>query len=88
MDNFKNDPKEIKFGMLIGNIGRLHATLADQYMERIGLYRGQAMLLLILSVQDGLTHSDRGKVGGFPSGSHEGGQTHGSIELCAPPAGS
>jgi DNA-binding MarR family transcriptional regulator len=58
MDNFKTDPKEIKFGMLVGNIGRLHATLADQYMERIGLYRGQAILLLILSVQDGLTHSE------------------------------
>jgi DNA-binding MarR family transcriptional regulator len=58
MDNFKNDPKEIKFGMLVGNIGRLHATLADQYMERIGLYRGQAILLLTLSVQDGLTHSE------------------------------
>jgi DNA-binding MarR family transcriptional regulator len=57
MDNFKNDPKEIKFGMLVGNIGRLHATLADQYMERIGLYRGQAILLMILSEQNGLTHS-------------------------------
>lgn len=57
MDNFKNDPKEIKFGMLVGNIGRLHATLADQYMDRIGLYRGQAILLLILSEENGLTHS-------------------------------
>ena len=58
MDKFKNDPKEIKFGMLVGNIGRLHATLADQYMERIGLYRGQAMLLLLLSLEDGQTHSE------------------------------
>jgi hypothetical protein len=27
-------------------------------MERIGLYRGQAILLMILSRHDGITHSE------------------------------
>lgn len=58
MDLLKNNPEEIKFGMLLANIGRLHAKQADRFMERVGLYRGQAILLKILSEKDGLTHSE------------------------------
>ena len=39
-------------------IGRLQASRTDQLMETIGLYRGQAILLMILSHHDGLMHSD------------------------------
>ena len=45
-------------GRLLANICRLHATRADQLMDQIGLYRGQAILLLILSSQDGRTHTE------------------------------
>ena len=57
MHEFKNQD-EIKIGPLMANIGRLHATRADRFMDRIGLFRGQAFLLMILSEQDGLTHSE------------------------------
>ncbi len=55
---YKNNPEEVKLGMLLANIGRLHAKRADRFMERFGLYRGQAILLKILSEKDGLTHSE------------------------------
>ena len=61
MSSFENPPEEIKIGMLMGKIGRLHATRADQVVKRIGLYRGQAILLMILSEQDGQTHSEIAK---------------------------
>jgi DNA-binding MarR family transcriptional regulator len=47
-----------ELGRLMVSVGRLHRTRADQSMERIGLYRGQAMLLMILSHGDGITHSE------------------------------
>lgn len=53
-----NLEQEIPIGRLLGNLCRLQATRADQLMEQIGLYRGQGMLLVILSRQDGLTHSE------------------------------
>ena len=49
---------EWQSGRLLANICRLHATRADQLMDQIGLYRGQAILLLILSSQDGRTHTE------------------------------
>lgn len=58
MDEFKKSPDDIRIGLLLANIGRLHSTQADRSVERIGLYRGQAILLMILSHQDGLTHSE------------------------------
>jgi DNA-binding MarR family transcriptional regulator len=54
----KQELDEIKIGGLMANIGRLHAKRAHQIMEQVGLYRGQAFLLMILSRQDGLTHSE------------------------------
>jgi MarR family transcriptional regulator, organic hydroperoxide resistance regulator len=57
MEAIKN-PEEIKPGMLLANIGRLHSKRADKYMDRFGLYRGQAILLKILKEKDGLTHSE------------------------------
>lgn len=45
-------------GRLMVNVCRLHHTRADQSMDRIGLYRGQAILLMILSQHDGMTHSE------------------------------
>jgi len=50
------DHKEL--GKLFFNIGRLQKTRADQYLEQIGLFRGQGMLLKFLSHHDGLTHSE------------------------------
>jgi len=58
MCEYKEIPGEIKIGRLLANIGRLHARRADSFMERIGLFRGQAFLLMILSKRDGLTHSE------------------------------
>jgi DNA-binding MarR family transcriptional regulator len=48
----------IPLGRLMANVCRLQATRMDQLMERIGLYRGQALLLHLLSERDGLTHSE------------------------------
>jgi DNA-binding MarR family transcriptional regulator len=45
-------------GRLLVSVCRLHHTRADQSMDKIGLYRGQARLLMILSELDGMTHSE------------------------------
>ena len=45
-------------GRLLVNVCRLHRTRADQLMDRIGLFSGQAILLAILSQQHGMTHSE------------------------------
>lgn len=58
MDDLKNLPDEVKIGPLLANIGRMHAKRADQFMEQIGLYRGQAFLLMILARREGMTHSE------------------------------
>lgn len=52
MEKFK------ELGKLLGYIGRLHSIRADRYMDQIGLYRGQGMLLKYVSHHDGLTHSE------------------------------
>lgn len=50
--------KEKSLGYLIASIARQQANQADRFMEKIGLYRGQAILLVILSENDGLSHSE------------------------------
>ncbi len=52
------DDTEQSLGQLFVNVCRLHHTKADQCVEQLGLYRGQAILLMILSEKDGITHSD------------------------------
>lgn len=56
------DPKNMPLGRLLANLGRQHAMRIDQRMEQVGLYRGQAILLLTLAEGDGkptrLTHSE------------------------------
>jgi DNA-binding MarR family transcriptional regulator len=47
-----------ELGRLLVSVCRLHHIRADQSMDRIGLYRGQARLLMTLSEQDGLSHSE------------------------------
>lgn len=47
-----------ELGRLLVSVCRLHHTRADQSMDKIGLYRGQARLLMTLSEQDGLSHSE------------------------------
>jgi DNA-binding MarR family transcriptional regulator len=47
-----------ELGRLLGSVCRLHHTRADQSMDKIGLYRGQARLLMTLSERDGMTHSE------------------------------
>jgi len=45
-------------GRLMVSVCRLHHTRADQSMDKLGLFRGQARLLMTLSEQDGLPHSE------------------------------
>jgi len=45
-------------GWLLVSVCRLHYTRVDQSMDQIGLYRGQAFLLMTLSRLDGMTHSE------------------------------
>ncbi len=52
------DTRDQSLGRLFANVSRLQATRADRYMDQIGLYRGQAILLLTLSRRDGITHSE------------------------------
>jgi DNA-binding MarR family transcriptional regulator len=47
-----------ELGQMLVSVCRLHHTRADQSMDKIGLYRGQARLLMTLSEQDGLPHSE------------------------------
>ncbi len=49
---------KLELGRLLAGGSRLHHTRADQSMDKIGLYRGQALLLMVLSEQDGLPHSE------------------------------
>jgi len=58
MREFGNCSKEMKVGKLIAGIGRLQAIRADRTLEGIGLYRGQSFLLMTLSEEEGLTHSE------------------------------
>lgn len=58
MHNDCKDSGEMKIGQLMMNIGRLHSTLADRFMEGTALFRGQAFLLMMLSHHDGMTHSE------------------------------
>jgi DNA-binding MarR family transcriptional regulator len=55
----KSDIRHLKgISHLVVCIGRLQAIRTDQLMEKFGLYRGQAILLMILSHHDGLMHSE------------------------------
>lgn len=47
-----------EMGRLLVSVCRLHHTRADQSVDKIGLFRGQAHLLMTLSWQDGMTHSE------------------------------
>jgi DNA-binding MarR family transcriptional regulator len=47
-----------RLGRLLMNVSRMRAKRADQFMEKCRLYRGQGLLLLFISDNDGLTHSE------------------------------
>jgi DNA-binding MarR family transcriptional regulator len=47
-----------RLGRLLAHVCRLHHTRADQLMDHLGLFRGQAFLLMNLSEQDNMTHSE------------------------------
>lgn len=49
---------ETRIGPLLASVCRAHAIRVDQAMECTGLYRGQAILLMVLSENDGQTHSE------------------------------
>lgn len=49
---------EQELGKLLVGLCRMHHTRADQSVERLGLFRGQAYLLMVLARHDGLTHSE------------------------------
>jgi len=54
--------EDMPLGRILANLGRTHAMRVDQRMDQIGLYRGQAILLLTLARQAErqapLTHSE------------------------------
>jgi len=58
MQPTEEHPFANRLGPLLANIGRLHSRRADSFMEHLGLYRGQAFLLMILSHHDGLAHNE------------------------------
>lgn len=58
MNDCKPNPSQMRLGQLTAFLARLQAVTTDRHMERIGLYRGQAVLLMFLSERDGLTHSE------------------------------
>ncbi len=49
---------EQELGRLLVCLSRLHRTMADRSVDAIGLFRGQSMLLMVLSRHDGITHSE------------------------------
>lgn len=53
----QSDVKE-PVGKILANLCRTRATLTDKFVDGYGIYRGQAILLMTLSNQDGITHSD------------------------------
>ena len=61
MRELSSDSDQVGLSRMLLNTGRSYVNRADHFMERIGLYRGQAILLLILSEQNGLTHSELAK---------------------------
>lgn len=56
MNHSNND--DIPLGRLMGDICRLQASRIDQFMDELGVFRSQGILLIILSDHDGLTHSE------------------------------
>ncbi len=47
-----------KLGRLLSSVCRLYRTRADRAMDKLGLYRGQGVLLMTLAQQDGMTQSE------------------------------
>lgn len=58
MTELINDLEKMPVGKLLAYIGRMQSIRTDRYMDSTGLFRGQALLLMTLADQDGLTHSE------------------------------
>jgi len=58
LEDQRNNLSEFPIGKLFAFVARQQAIQTDRLMEGLGLYRGQAFLLMTLSGQDGLTHSE------------------------------
>ncbi len=56
MNHYNHD--DIPLGRLLGDTCRLQAIRIDQLMDELGVFRSQAIVLIILSEHDGLTHSE------------------------------
>jgi DNA-binding MarR family transcriptional regulator len=50
-----------ELGQFFVAVARLHRTRADQVLNAIGLYSGQAFLLAVLSGEEGITHTEVSK---------------------------
>lgn len=50
--------KREQLGKLLASVCRTNGTKADYFFKQLGIFRGQAFLLKILSEKDGLTHSE------------------------------
>ncbi len=53
-----DENRDPNIGHLFMHIARLLASRADRSLDKFGLYRGQAGLLMMLSDREGLTHSE------------------------------
>lgn len=49
---------EKSIGRLIGDINRLQGTQADKLMDSLGLFRAQGFILMVVSDNEGITHSE------------------------------
>jgi DNA-binding MarR family transcriptional regulator len=58
MENMMSLDEKETLGRLLSNVCRIHGTKADHFLDQVGIYRGQAFLLKILSQKDGMTHSE------------------------------
>lgn len=47
-----------KLGQLLMHVCRSRGKVADQFMDQNNLYRGQSFMLMFLSKNEGLTHSN------------------------------
>lgn len=47
-----------RIGHLLMKICRARGKMADQFMEKSGIFHGQGMMLMFISAHEGLTHSE------------------------------
>ncbi|MBU5488526.1 MarR family transcriptional regulator [Clostridium sp. MSJ-8] len=51
-----NEPEELK--KIFHHIGKLHYSISQKYLDKLGIHRGQAALLQVLNKKDGIAQKD------------------------------